>query len=450
MRVLRHHPAARRPRRPGGFSLVELLVGLAVTSMLLLAIVGVFDAGSKVARVEVQTSDLQQSLRASHRQISRYVRMAGRGGLGLTLPGEPVYQGPALAMRNAAGMGDDSGDIAVGFADTPKAVTGSDILIVRGVFNTPVYQLDTLSPNDFTLEDGDGNPTTDPLQAVRGELVIKSLSNTGVPQDLSPFDEAKEDDIFEALVLLSPMDERIVAVVEFDPANSTITETDATVAFRVQGMNHSEYSDLYVSGAGDEPVLPIGMNAVANVGILEEYRFYIREPLEPLPGLPDPTPTLSMARMYPGTEIPYLGNVANAAVDLAENVLDLQVGLAFDTPLGPDWTDRNGDTVVDEHDMVIYETIDPEDPGDRDDYLFNNPNDDPEIAPWNGSDPQPPLYFVRLNLLARTGGRERNHQSPELLGYEDVQPLRVLNWNSFEERMFRRRFQRTIIELRNL
>ena len=57
---------------------------------------------------------------------------------------------------------------------------------------------------------------------------------------------------------------------------------------------------------------------------------------------------------------------------------------------------------------------------------------------------------MRLNLLARTGGRERNHQSPELLGYEDVSPLRVLAWNAFDERMYRRRFMRTIIELRNL
>ena len=450
MRAYQHDHSRRRARRPAGFSLIELIVGLAVTSMLLLAVLGVFDAGSKVARVETQSADLQQSLRASHRQITRFVRMAGRGGLGLTLPNVPVYQGPALEVRNAVGVGGGSRDVAVGYADSPKAVEGSDILIVRGVFNTPVYQIDTLEPADFILEDADGLPTSNPAVAARGTVVINAMTNTGVAQDLSPFAEAKEDLVPEALVLLSPMDERIVAVVEFDFANSTIGDNEATVAFRVRGMTHPEYRDLYVSGGGNDPVLPIGMNSVANVGILEEYRFYVREPLTPLPGLPDPAPTLAMARMYPGTETPYLDTLANAAVDLADSVIDMQVGLAFDTPLGPEPSDQNGDTVVDEDDMVIYENADPEDPADRDDFLFNNPRDLPAAAPWDGSAPQPQLYFVRLNLLARTARRERNHQAKELLVYEDVEPLRVLAWNEFEQRMYRRLYQRTIIELRNL
>ena len=451
MRAHRDHHNAGRAPRSAGFSLIELLVGLAVTSMLLLAIVGVFDAGSKVARVETQTSDLQQSLRASHRVISRLVNMAGRGGLPMSLPGVPVYQGPALAMRNAAGEGADSGAIAVGFTDTPFAVKGSDILIVRGVFNTPVYQIDTLNSADFTLFNA-GAETDDPTMATDGTVVIHNMTNTGTYQDLAPFVEAKAQSIPEALVLMSPMDERIVAVVELDFANSSVSEdgSTATVDFKIQGMSHPEYRNLYNSGGGLQPSLPIGLNTVSHVGVLEEYRIYVRKPLAPLPGLPEGAPTLSLARMYPGTEIPYLSALPNAAVDLAENVLDMQIGLAFDTPLGPAATDLNDDDVVDENDMQIYETVDPEDPGDRDDYLFNNPNDTPGAAPWNGSAPQPPLYFVRVNLLARTALRERNHTAPELLAYEDVDPLRVLGWNSFDERMYRRRFQQTVIELRNL
>ena len=173
MRGFRHHPGAGRARRACGFSLVELLVGLAVTSMLLLAVVGVFDAGSKVARVETQVSDLQQSLRASHRQITRIIHMAGRGGLPLSRPNTPVFQGPALAVRNAAGEGGDNGEIAVGFAGSPKAEKGSDILIARGVFSTPVYQVATLA-SAFTLLDEDDSPTTDPTQATHGTVIIRA------------------------------------------------------------------------------------------------------------------------------------------------------------------------------------------------------------------------------------------------------------------------------------
>ncbi len=453
MSGFRHHPRAGRARRASGFSLVELLVGLAVTSILLLAVVGVFDAGSKVARVETQVADMQQSLRASHRQITRIVHMAGRGGLALSLPNVPVYQGPALAVRNAAGEAGDNGEIAVGFAGSPKAEKGSDILIARGVFSTPVFQVDTLA-SAFTLLDEDDNQTNDPTQATHGAVVIEGTTTTGIAQDLAPLDDAIGGGIPEALVMMSPMDERLVAVVELDPANSITTTTtpgQVTVAFKIRGgLVYPQYADLYNSGAGD-PTLPVGLTSIANIGILEEYRFYVEDVPDPLPGQPTPVQHLSMARMFPGTETPYLGTLANAGIDLADNVLDLQIGLAFDSTFedsDPDLDpDLNGDGVTDEDDMVIYESAD----GENDDWLFNTLNDDPLAAPWNGlTTPQPELYFVRLSLLARSARRERNHQAEELLGYEDVQALRVLEWNSFEQRMYKRRFQQTVIELRNL
>jgi hypothetical protein len=445
MRGIRQHQGVGRPRRPAGFSLVEMLVGLAVTSMLLLAIVGVFAAGSKVARVETQVSDLQQSLRASHRQITRTVNMAGRGGLALARANVPVYQGPAVAVRNAAGVGADNGEIAVGFLDTPFAVEGSDILITRGVFSSPIYQIDTLDPAAFTLLDT-GVPTTDPTQATDGRVLIRNLTTTGAPQDLTPLNDSINGNVPEALVLMSPMDERIVAVVELDVANTVAAAGQITLAFKVQGMTHPQYRDLYESGVGPEPVLPVGLNSVSNIGIVEEYRFYVRKPPPPVGLAPPATSKLSLARMFPGTEIPYLSALSNAGVDLADNVLDMQIGLAFDSALGPAATDQNGDGDVDEDDMEIHESVD----GRDDDWLFNTDKDKPALAPWNGAAPQPELYFVRLSLLARTQRPERNHQAEELLGYEDIQATRVLAWNSFAERMYKRRFQQTIIELRNL
>ena len=280
------------------------------------------------------------------------------------------------------------------------------------------------------------------------------MTPTGLAQDLSPLDVSIGDAIPEALVILSPMDERIAAVVELDPTNSVDSDDtpgQVTLAFKIRGgLAHPEYADLYLSGAGD-PTLPVGLNTISNIGILEEYRFYVQKPPEPIPGLPEPAPKLAMARMFPGTETPYLSTLANAGVELADGVIDMQIGLAFDSTLGdpdPDAdSDLNGDGVTDEDDLVIYESVD----GKDDDWLFNTDDDDPLVAPWNGlATPRPELYFVRLSLLARTARRERNHQAPELLGYEDVQALRILGWNSFEQRMYKRRFQQTVIELRNL
>jgi len=194
-----------------------------------------------------------------------------------------------------------------------------------------------------------------------------------------------------------------------------------------------------------------GLNNAVSLGTLEESRFYARQPPTPEPDTPDEPippspPKLSLARMYPGTEIPYRDALSNLAVDLADNMLDMQAGLAFDSPLGPPLEDEDGDGDEDEYDMVIYESLD----GENDDWLFNNPDDDPTGVPWNGVAPQPELYYLRLSLLARSQRRELKHQAPDLVGWEDIEALRVLGFNKPENRMYHRRFQQTIIELRNL
>ena len=453
MRRTNHQLAARRQApRAAGFSLIEMLVGLAVTSILLLAIVGAFDAGSKIARVETQLADMQQSLRASHRQVTRYVRMAGRGGLALSRPGTPVYQGPALSVRNSAGRAGDTGEIAVGYTDTPFAVVDTDILTVRGAFTTPVYQIDITDPAAYVLRDEDDMETGVLADATHGTVTVKDLIN-GVAQELEPLRAAFTDDVPEALILVSPMDERLYGVVEFDASKTIDGGNQITVGFKIQGLTHPEYSTLYNAGPDpSKPVLPTGLNSAVALGILEEYRFYVRQPPTPpppSPGDPPGTPSpskLSMARMFPGTEKPYLEELSNLAIDLADNVLDMQLGMAFDSNLGPAWTDQNGDGDINDDDREIYEAPN----GRDDDWLFNNELDDVTIAPWNGSAPQPELYYLRLNLLARSQLREPQYQAPLLAGWEDILGNRINDWNLKENRMYHRRYQQTIIELRNL
>lgn len=437
MRERRNHPHARRPA--AGFTLVELLVGLALTSILLLAIVSVFTAGSKLARVETQVADMQQSLRAAHAQITRLVRMTGRGGLALTHSLGTSFQGPAISVRNDAGEGSDSGEIAVGLGSSPLAVTGSDILTVRGVFETPIYQLNTLNPNSLQFFDQLGALTTDPTQAATGQLQILDTTPTGTPQSLTPFSEALADGgTPEALILVSPIDERIVGVVELNPnLPSAVAGNTATIAFIVRGMTNAGYRTLYESGTPPTPpTLPAGLTSVAYVGILEEYRFYIRQ------GTP---PRLSMARMFPGTETPYKNEDDNLQIDIADHLIDMQVALAFNTTNGPPPSDLNGDGITDEEDVEIWEV----NGGVDDDWLFNGPNDDETTAFWTNA-PHPELFYLRLSLLGRTARRERDLQAPLLQPWEDVATARIDTWNTFPERLYKRRLQQTVIELRNL
>jgi prepilin-type N-terminal cleavage/methylation domain-containing protein len=435
-----------RSRQTRGFTLIELLIGIAISTILLIALYRVFESNSALARTQTDVANMQQSLRIGQTEMAKMVRMAGRGGLPDALVNGGIRLTPALVVRDNAGTAGDPlpAEIAPGLANSPQLVVGTDVLTVRGVFNTPVYQVNNANPASFTLRDAAGQPTTDPLQATSGEVVITDPSTSGIPQDLTALTDAIDSLVPEALILVSPVDQSIYAIVEL--TGGAVGPGQVTLQFAVQGGSHTaEYASLYASGTGAAPALPQALSATSLVGIVEEYRFYIRDGL--------PYPTLSMAWMLPGTEVPHDG-IADTRLDVADNVIDLQIALGFDSNLGEPLADRNGDGRVDEDDIIITET----DNGQNDDWLFNSDQDDPVASPWippwsddplSGFPPQPELYFVRINTLVRTLAFQRNYQAPSVAGIENNDPGQ-LDLNTFDERRFRRQLLQTVVDLRNI
>lgn len=437
----------RRSSRADGFSLVELLIGIAVASIVLIALYQVFESNSALARSQTDVANMQQSLRIGQTEMAKMVRMAGRGGLADSVVNGGLRLTPALVVRdNAATAGDPlPAEIAPGYANSPLLIAGTDVLTVRGVFTSPIYQINNANPASFTMKDASGLPTTDPLQAASGQVVVTDPSPAGIPQDLTALRDAIADGVTEALVIVSPVDDSIYAVVELNPGSSSSGPGQVTLAFNVQGGIYSaEHGNLYASGTGAGPALPQALSSTSQVGIVEEYRFYVRDGL--------PNPTLSMARMFPGTEIPYLTDVTQARLDIADNVIDLQIALGFDSSLGDALVDRNGDGQTDEDDIMITETDD----GENDDWLFNSDQDDPMVAPWippwsddplTGLPPRPELYYVRINTFARAQALQRNYQAPTVAGIENNDPTL---FNALEDRRFRRQLLQTVIDLRNI
>ena len=415
-------PSERAQR---GFTVAELAVSLFVTIVLILGVLSLFDFSNRLSRVQTNVADMQQSLRVSLQDTVRMVRMAGRGGL----PLGAVPTGTAMVVRDNV-----PANTRIAGGSTPLVVEGTDVVTVRGVFRNPIWQVNSANPASFNLTTVAGAP-------VRGTVQIATTTPTGIPQDLSALRTAVLNPVPvpEALILVSPRDATIYAVVELNAATSDVNSNPNlyTIGFTITGgTNTAQYLPLSNGGGW-----PVALTNVAFVGLLEEFRYYVRDA-----GGSD-GPRLSRAQAFPGTQRPWRNDndpsVTNDAhpswsQDIADNILDLQIALGFDTPQGGGaMTDDDNGTGNDDR---IFEAAD----GQNDDWLYNDTQAF-NAATWNG----PPLYFIRFSILARTDRRDPQYQAPVLAWIEDHN-LSLSKHNLRNERMYRRRVLETLIDVRNL
>lgn len=414
-----------------GFTLFEVTLTMVVIVMVLGGVLALFDANSELARVQTHVANMQQSLRIAQYDMVRNVRMTGRGPLPQALFNSSDDEFDVVAIGVANNV-DASTHISADDADSPLVVEDTDILTIRGVFTAPIYQFNPTG-GVFSLNDVPG-------AATEGTLIIINRTPTGIPQDLRPIADAidRVDDAPEALLVVSPLDDAVYAVVELKSGSSYTEETidgitevtQVSILFDISGGTRTDdYGAISAGGS-----FPTNLATASFAGILEEYRYYIREVRE-IPG--DATtplhPRLSRARMYPGTEVPHLEADANYASDIADNVLDLQVALGFDT---------NSDDLIVENDP----------PDGADDWLFNSGSDDPtDNDKWVGlpgalSD----LYYVRINTLVRADRQDRGFEAELLTNLEDKVFSPSHPYNDRGQRAYRRRLMQSVVATRNV
>jgi type II secretory pathway pseudopilin PulG len=439
-------PRVRRCPGQAGFTLIEVTVSLIVTVIVLLGVLALFDFSNKLTRVQTNISEMQQSLRVAQSDSVRLIRMAGRGGLPV---GDPP-DGFAVSVRN--NVGKVAGDTTIGGdAATPEIVHGSDVLTIRGVFSAPIYQINAAAGTaTFSLEITAGKPTG-------GILHIGGNTPTGIPQDLTAIKDAITNNRPEALLLVSAQGADTWAVVKLDSGSDQSNPADIKVHFTIT----PEYSK-YSSTSGN---FPPTLTSAAFVGILEEYRFYVRRTFE-IAGndKSELSPKLSRARTFPWTQLPWFDKMGDSAdivkqnwqTDIADNIFDLQVALGFDTTAkDPAAAACSAGTIAsDDVNCGIYESAN----GEDDDWLYNG-EATPNPALFGSSD----LYYIRLSTLARTDRPDPSYTAPPLVRTEDNvydtddgKKLNTLNivrqdrLNSVFGLQFRRRILRTVIDMRNL
>lgn len=433
-------PTARARRRAAfaeaGFTLAEMLVTVLLVALVLLAVLALFDMTSRTARTQTHLAEMQQSLRVAQQTVVRAVRMAGRGGLptwdpSSAAPAGRLPAGIALAVDNNV-----PANTQIGGSASAPVLAGTDVITVRGVFQSPIYQVNPASAA-FAFD-------PDPITGTpAGTLTLAPTTPTGAPQSLAAIADAigrvnsppESGSHPEALLLVSPLG--AWAVVEMIPGGIVSggggNVTGVQIAFQARdGELSDEYGAISRGGAG----FPVDLRTVAYAGLLEEYRFYVRE-ARAIAGDPtsDLVPELVRARLYPNTAVPYQRDAASLTQVIADNVLDLQAAFGID---------------LDGDELITENLAEDEDPA-ADEWLFNASGDDPDPGLWNlagGS----PLYYLRINTLVRTDRAEPYYTSEALATIEDKDYTQAPYnaQNAHGELRYHRRQLRTTIDLRNL
>jgi hypothetical protein len=419
-----------------------VVVAAGILTAVLIGVLGLMQLGARIARDQTGIAEMQQAHRSAQNYMVHHIRLAGRGGLPFSLQATtapPAFQGHLLPEGLGVSVRSNVGPteyISPDANTTPKVLEETDVVTVRGIFAGSVYQVNP-SPQGapFILTPDTESPTG-------GTITVTDPSPRGVPQQLQPLADMLNPATPqrpEALLLVSPLSE-IFAVVEIDRSTSAVDDFDAptsvTLGFRIGTPGGSQTVDDYLD------ISPRGqfsdqLRSVAALGIVEEYRFYVREEYS-IAGdaSSELRPRLAAARYYPGTERPYDDDPTNLSLEIADNIIDLQAALGIDT---------DGDGQITESDP----------PDQNDDWLFNTAADDVgDTSKWNGANPlaPPPLFYLRLTTVARSPAFDRTFMSDPLTSIEDRVYDETTPSTDQEryERSFRRRVHQTLVDLRNL
>jgi len=157
--------------RQRGFSLIELLVAMAVFSIVLGSMIAFFTTQNRSYTRDTATADIQQVVRAGIDFMSDNIRMAGldplqTGNFGIEVPG-------ATAITFTADL-DMNGEIDVSNSERiTYALNGNQVQQTVGTVTEPL--VDSVTNLTFTYRDEDGVVSADPaaIRTVQVSMTVQ-------------------------------------------------------------------------------------------------------------------------------------------------------------------------------------------------------------------------------------------------------------------------------------
>jgi len=260
-------PRVPSPRRStsAGFTLIEMLVAVAVFTVLMIGLLNLLDTSTKVSKIESALADTQENVRYATYHLMRTARMMG----GSIMP---------FARGGSAGNAWVSGEVhdnaAANFAifgTTIDNMPGSDVLVLRGFFD--------VAP--FFIHLSDLNPTGSTV-TIR-EHTDPGGVNERVINDLSPYTGIANLFLNRGMVIATSDGQTQIGSAAQVGGQYVVAEVTGTTGVTGSVPNRQivlTYSanaawdvlnpDGSAIGAG-EP----GFRAASRAGILEAYAYYV-------------------------------------------------------------------------------------------------------------------------------------------------------------------------------
>ncbi len=147
-----HHPS---PESDRGFTLVELMIAMAVGLVLLGAMYGVFTMHNKTFGTQEQIAEMQQSARSGMDMMTREIRMAGYNPAGATFDGITYGSAQLQVKADLDGNGTIAGQENIIYKHDP-----ANYQITRNIGSGDQPLIEDVQAFTFDYLDSSGNATT--------------------------------------------------------------------------------------------------------------------------------------------------------------------------------------------------------------------------------------------------------------------------------------------------
>ncbi len=228
-----------------GFTLIEMLVVIALLAIIMIGLLNLLDTSSKISVVQTELADTQENVRFAAYHIMRTARMMGSSALPFAadLGGTDSWFAGELISN------------AVNTAATPFGIVdvarGSDVLTMRGFFEISPFFTDGtgVGGTSITISESNDDPTV--INPTVSEVDTANLEGRGI-------------------FFMGKMDQREYAVGQIAAGSSWDDSLrELTINF---GPGSTQWSSLNPAGVDLTGSVPI---EVHRVGVLESYTYYV-------------------------------------------------------------------------------------------------------------------------------------------------------------------------------